>query len=327
MAESFFSRLASYSQNPNKRSVENFLTEVLAYLINTDKAFRHTFIKYVIPRPPIRRGFKDATAFPQQTIGRGIVDLVLEDARSKLLWSKLLVEVKMGARETETKIYGHGRVPQIQKYLSLRAGWVAYLTTRDVPRPDVRSKFFLGHFSIEDLHGHLDRKRLSATGKLLLDFLEDNDMKPVEPFTVADLRIAEQSFKFAKKCKAVLAEVKNDVEPKFRTIFHKRTGFAACYFSPEYNSAYCATRFRYGVATGLYLFFEPWERELGFGVSVVISRKKMYLVNRHLKWGEFENQLYSWHPVKNGIRPVILVQKALRDMQVLKLALDKAKRH
>jgi len=320
MAESFFSRLASYSQNPNKRSVENFLTEVLAYLINTDKAFRHAFIQYLISNPSMRRGFKDASALPQQTIGRGIVDLVLEGSSSKLL-----VEVKVGARETETKIYGQGWVPQIQKYLSYRAGWVVYLTTRDVPRPDVRSKFFFGHFSIEDLHGHLDRKRLSATGKLLLDFLEDNDMKPVEPFTVADLRNAEQSFKFAKKCKAVLAEVKNDVEPKFRTIFHKRTGFAACYFSPEYNSAYCATtRFRYGVATGLYLFLEPWERKLGFGVSAVISRKSMYLVNRHLKWEEFQNQLYTWYPVKTGIRPGVLVQKAIRDMQALKVALDKA---
>jgi hypothetical protein len=246
---------------------------------------------------------------------------VLEGSRSKLL-----VEVKIGARETETKIYGHGWVPQVQKYLSYRAGCVAYLTTRDVPRPDVRSKFFLGHFSIEDLHGHLDRKRLSATGKLLLDFLEDNDMKPLEPFTVADLRNAGQSFKFARKCKAILNEVKNAAEPEFRNIFHTRTGFSACYFSPEYNTAYCGIGFRYGVATELYLFLEPWERELGFGFSAVISRKKMYLVKRHLHWGEHENQLYTWHPVKTGIQPAILARIAIRDMQALKVALDQASR-
>jgi len=55
----------------------------------------------------MQRGFANAKALPQQTIGRGIVDLVLTGRRSRVL-----VEVKIGAQETQTKIYGHGWVPE-----------------------------------------------------------------------------------------------------------------------------------------------------------------------------------------------------------------------
>src|SRR5438445_6849731 len=102
MSESLFTRLTSYSQNPRKRSIENFLTEVLAYLINNDDVFRRTFIRLVISDRRMQRGYADASALPQQTIGRGIVDLVLTGSRGRIL-----VEVKIRARETQTKIHGH----------------------------------------------------------------------------------------------------------------------------------------------------------------------------------------------------------------------------
>jgi hypothetical protein len=61
----------------NKLSIENFLTEVLAYLVNTDRTFCRTFVQHVIPNRRMRRGFKYASALPQQTIGRGIAGLTL----------------------------------------------------------------------------------------------------------------------------------------------------------------------------------------------------------------------------------------------------------
>src|SRR5262245_2201551 len=73
-----FSRLASYSQNPNKKSIENFTTEVLAYLITNDRAFRKTFVRLVIKDRRVLRGFSGATtAQPQQRFNHGVVDLVV----------------------------------------------------------------------------------------------------------------------------------------------------------------------------------------------------------------------------------------------------------
>lgn len=75
MSSSLFIRPASYSQNPSKHSKENFLTEVLAYLINNDRVFRRLFVHHLIPDKRMQRRFEQASALPQQTIAKGIVDL------------------------------------------------------------------------------------------------------------------------------------------------------------------------------------------------------------------------------------------------------------
>jgi hypothetical protein len=92
MSDSLFSRLASYSQNPNKKSEENFTTEVMAYLINEDTAFRRSFLRLLIKDRRTLRGFSRAQAQPQQSFVRGIVDLVVSGRRSKIL-----IEVKIAA--------------------------------------------------------------------------------------------------------------------------------------------------------------------------------------------------------------------------------------
>jgi len=279
MPESLFTRLVAYSQNPQKRSIENFLTEVLAHLVNTDRVFRQTFLELLIPNRRIRRGFKNASALPQQTLGRGIVDLLLQRSTRKVF-----VEVKVGARETETEINGH-QVRQVKKYLSYRSGFVTYLTTRNVPSPTVNSKFFLGHFFLEVLHGRLKRDRLTPTGQLLLDFIEENDMKSLEPFTKTDLNNAAHSFNFALKCESVLAEIARALELQLRKMFHKskKMAFMRSKFSPTYKVAYSYTRnFSYADASAVSVYLAPWEEKVGFGVSAVVSKNYMHRVNRYL---------------------------------------------
>lgn len=319
MAESLFTRLASYSQNPRKRSIENFLTEVLAHLINTDRVFRREFVRHIIPDRRMQRGFKRASAVTQQTIGRGIVDLILIGRRGRVL-----VEVKIGAKETQTKIYGHGWVPQVRKYLSYKAGPVAFLTTRNVESPDVNSRYFLGHFLLEELEGRLDRNRLSATGQLLLDFMEENDMKALDPFTEADLKNARQAFNFSRKCEAMLDEVVGKFIPAFRKLFRVRTGFTSGHFSPTYYSAYAYThKFRYGAARSVCLFLMPFEKEFAFGMSAVVPKKDMNMINRQLGWEEHRSELYSWHPINANIQPAALAKKALGDARALRATLNR----
>ena len=103
-------------------------------------------------------------------------------------------------------------------------GEVAYLTTRAVGAPDLRSKapkHFLGHFYFEDLYDDLvsHKDKLGDWGKLFLKFMEENNMKPLDPFTASELTNAIHSFSFAKKCEAFLKEIKPGVEQEFREIF------------------------------------------------------------------------------------------------------------
>src|SRR5262249_58794823 len=136
-----------YSQNPNKKSIENFTTEVMAYLITSDPAFRRTFMRFVISDRRVLPAFSAATAQPQQGFNHGIVDLVVSGQHRRIL-----IEVKIAAAETLTKIRGKGWVPQVRKYLAYREGEVVYLTSRTVPSPKVSSCRFLGHFFFDELH-------------------------------------------------------------------------------------------------------------------------------------------------------------------------------
>jgi hypothetical protein len=240
MKETLFTRLASYSQNPFKKNLENFTTEVLVHLINNDKAFGKIFIQQIIHDKRIHRSFKCATAESQQSFGNGIVDIVLAAGNKSVL-----IEIKIAAAETETKIYGKGRVSQVQKYLDYKVGPVAYLTTKAVSTPDLKlrskkSSYFLGQSYFEDLFDKLVRVRLKLTesGHLFLKFMEENNMKSLEPFTQHELDEAKNTFRFAKKCEKFLEEIRPRVELEFRRIFNSRSKFTGGYFSPTYESAY-----------------------------------------------------------------------------------------
>ena len=322
MPETLFTRLASYSQNPAKKSIENFTTEVLAYLIKFDRAFRRTFVRHVIPDGRIQRRFRSASAQPQQSFGNGIVDLVLSSGDRKVL-----VEVKIQAAETVTKVYGRGWVSQVKKYLSYRDGHVVYLTTRSVSSPDVNSRYFLGHFFFEDLHKRLlkVKAKLTAPGRLFVEFMEENEMKSLEPFTKSDLAIAEKAFLVAKKCEAILDEIVSAVEPQFRRWFRTRTRFTGGHFSPTYRSAYAWTKnFRRGNVQRVYIYLEPWDGELCYGVSARVLRTDMKKVNRHLGWIEDGGFLSSVHPVRPDSESRSYIERVLKDLRKLKGALNRA---
>jgi hypothetical protein len=319
MAETLFSRLASYSQNPAKKSLENFTTEVLAYLINSDRTFRRIFIRHIIRDKRKLRSFKCASARPQQSFGNGIVDLVLSSGNRKVL-----VEVKIGASETETKIYGRGWVRQVKKYLSYKEGPVAYLTTKAASAPDVNSKQFLGHFFFEDLYEHLTNVTLTLPGQLFREFMEENGMKPLEPFTQGELGNAQQAFGFAKKCECLLDEIKSAVEPEFRKLFRTRTGFKGGHFSPSYVSAYIGTRnFTRGNVKAVWIWIEPEGSALNYGVSVSVNRSDMGKLNRVLAWEEGAGDLWRSHPIRPNTNSRNCIKRIMGDLEHLQYALKR----
>jgi len=322
--QSLLTRLASYSQNPAKKSLENFTTEVLTYLIENDPKFQRIFIRQIIPDGRIRRRFKQASAESQQSFGNGIVDLVLSSNDSMVL-----VEVKIAAAETETKIYGKGWVSQVQKYLDFNEGPVAYLTTRAVSAPDLRSKApkrFLGHSFFEDLYDDLvsHKDKLGDWGHLFLKFMEENHMKSLDPFTASELDNAMHSFNFAKKCEAFLNEIRPRVELEFQEIFRSRRRFTRGHFSPTYGSAYIwivGGLSKYKDVKSLSVCIEPHNGSLDYGVCVKVLRTGIKRLNRLLKWTEVDGYLISYHPVTPKTKSGTCVRTLHSDLKTLKNAL------
>jgi hypothetical protein len=323
MCSSLFSRLASYSQNPNKKSIENFTTEVIAYLINNDKVFRGTFLRQVIPDRRVRRGFSGATALPQQRFDHGIVDLVVSGRHRRIL-----IEIKITAAETITNIRGRGPVIQVRKYLAYREGNVVYLTSRRVSSPEGSSSR-LRHCFFDDLHRQLklQKMRLTVPGRLFIDFMEENGMESQEPFTTADVRGAQHAFRFAKKCKTTIDEIVKEVEPEFRKSFHTRAYFTDGRFFPTQESAYAYTKnFAWrGLGRGwISIFIAPSEGELAFGVAAQVSRDSMKKLNRFLCWEEENSELYTWHPILGETDCRKIIPRVLNDLKELHRGLKRA---
>jgi hypothetical protein len=328
MSETLFTRLASYSQNPTKQSLENFTTEVVAYLVNNDKVFRRIFVQLIVKDRRSQRAYKKATAKSQQGFGNGIVDIVLTATST----NKILVEVKLTAKETETKIYGKGWVSQIQKYLNLKIGRVAYLTTKSVESPNLESNTnkFLGQFYFEDFYDKLNkaRKKLTDCGQLFLEFMEENKMKPLAHFTRKELNGAENAFCFAKKCEAFLNELKPKIEPEFRKLFRSRTQFTSGHFSPTYESAYFWAKgklsgYKKVRWIGIYIWLE--EGKLIYTVYVKVLQNDIEKLNRHLQWEKVEDNsgLFNPHLIKPNTKVESCFKSILKDLKNLNRELTK----
>ncbi len=231
-----FSRLCSYSFNKQKLSRENFVTEVIAHLFNTDRAFRRHFLNALLRDGRVRRRFSTAHAQTQVSFPRCIIDLLLQPRNRK----PLLVEVKITAGETQTKIHGSGSVPQIKKYLRLRRGLVAYLTSLQTPEADVRhQRRYLGQFSIEDLQQRLAHtKKLTPIGREFSEFLEEQDMAHPKPFTSREIRFSKDAFAFADKCQHHLDAIVSKFGDDFRRALKTKARFSKATFNTRWKSSY-----------------------------------------------------------------------------------------
>lgn len=211
-----FSQLAGYSLSPHKRSLENFTTELLAHFFNDDVVFRRRFLDIVMTDQRMARPFQNARAFTQVSLAKDCrVDLVLR-AESKVH----LVEVKIGAGETQSGRWGQKGKRQIRRYLDLKCGHVTYLTTSEslAPVTDHRGREYklVKHAFFEELHQSLSAARVGPLVETFLDFMKANDMSGPEPFSRGEIKRADESMRIVKKCLGTLTIVRTEVNTQLR---------------------------------------------------------------------------------------------------------------
>jgi hypothetical protein len=219
-------------------------------------------------------------------------------------------------------------VSQVQKYLDFEVGHVAYLTTKAVGAPDLKPKHkrFLGQSYFEDLYDDLvkAKSKLKDCGRLLLKFMEENNMKSLEPFTTRELVKPESAFDFARKCEGFLKEIKSGVEPEFREMFRSRSHFIGGSFSPYYDSAYTKAKLSgYKNVKQVEICICVENGSLVYGVWVRILCIDIERFNRHLKWTREGGYLFKAHPVKPDTKTGRYVEAIIRDLKKLKSALNR----
>ena len=260
-----FSRLAGYSQNPRKLSIENFCTELLAYLFNHDPIFRRRFLKVVFSDHRMARPFRWAEATTQETLGHDCrVDLILRSG------SRIhLIEVKITASETLSGRWGQRGKPQVQRYIDLACGHVTYLTTSEslTPGIDHRGRKFrmVKHALFEELHEALRTVRVSDLTKMFLEFMEENDMAGPRPFDRIELRHAKIAVEILDKCQATLAIVRNEVNTEFRRNLRTYSNLTRPTFVTDWVQCYLP-KFSRGAVKWVGLSLSPDKDGLYFSV-------------------------------------------------------------
>jgi len=285
-----FSRLSGYSQNPKKRSIENFTTELLAYFFNHDLIFRRRFLRVVFSDHRMARAFKSANATTQEALGPDCrVDLVLRSGPRIHL-----VEVKIEASETQSGRWGQTGKPQIQRYIDLKRGHVTYLTTSDSLAPEVdqrgRRRFRLvKHALFEELYEELVDARLSYWTKMFVEFMEENGMAGPRPFNKQELRRAKSAVDIIENCRSTLEIVRTEANTRFRQNLRTRSNLTRPTFVNDWVQCYLA-KFSKGPIRWVGLSLTADEMGLRFSVWVWGKRDQSFnKIRDHLGWETWDD--------------------------------------
>lgn len=191
--ENIFSALWKYRPQGDINPEENYFTESFKFILGVDSAFCAKFAKFV-SKGRLKGPFKLES---QVIYGNSIIDLQITDRHGK----KLLIEIKVGARQNhEIDEDGNGS-GQIEKYLRLGKGYVCFIEREreSLDGKILKNKYFAGHYAWSEiydlLNNHIQAAKApdAAVGyfeKNFLKFMEQKDMMPFEKFTKEDAQIA-----------------------------------------------------------------------------------------------------------------------------------------
>ena len=206
-----FERIEGYAQ-------ENFTTETLAYILETDHKVRGKFLDLLLSRENgLRKAFQSCRIATQSSFDFGRPDLEITSASGR--GAKVFVEVKTQSEEGKS---------QVRRYL--KRGHVAYLTPRghgapDLSGADTKKCHYLGHFFWDKVHSVIEKHgSQDILQGQFLKYLEARRMGPPEPISEKDLRASLRAADVIRKFQALVDAVREEVEPDWKREFGKNIG-------------------------------------------------------------------------------------------------------
>lgn len=207
-----FERIEGYAR-------ENFTTETLAYILETDPRVRKEFLKLLLKRQPdLRKAFRSCEIETQPSFDYGRPDLMLKSKSNHA--AAVLVEVKTQSQEGES---------QIQRYLkSGHDAYLAYLTPLGHDAPDLDgadTERYLGQFYWHEVHSVIQKAGShNVLHKQFLKYLEARRMGPPEPISKNDLSASLHAADVIRKFQALVEAVREEIEPDWAHEFGKNIG-------------------------------------------------------------------------------------------------------
>lgn len=191
--DNIFSTLWKYRPQGEINPEENYFTESFKFILNADDSFCAKFVKFA-SKKRLEAPFNIES---QVVYGNSIIDLQITDKRDK----KLLIEIKVGARQNMEIDDDGNESGQIEKYLKLGKGYVCFIERdRDGLNEKILKNInFTGHYAWSEVYellsdhikaGNKTNPTIDYFEENFLKFMQQKDMMPFEKFTKEDAQIA-----------------------------------------------------------------------------------------------------------------------------------------
>ncbi|MBK6382553.1 MAG: PD-(D/E)XK nuclease family protein [Chitinophagaceae bacterium] len=255
---SVFSRVFSYRQRETHSPLENFLTEIFAFCIETDLTFRKDiFLKLLKIKLP--QNICDVTTQVEyDNLGRPDIEVCFDD-------TAIIFECKVQASERPNQLSDYATILtnhklQKDKHLVFLTKYFEHREfTFDTVKPHM-IRWFEVHELINTSHSEITNH--------LKSFLKDQEMEKVQNFTIQDMLAIKTIPETITKMEEVLEQLRPEFEKHFggysreKHLNYSYNGWSKLKY--ETNDFYIVTGFRW-----------DWEDEIPyFGLWLNLPKKK-----------------------------------------------------
>lgn len=267
MKENLFFRVESYAK-------ENLITEALVYILETHQQLKDALLKLLLnnidKNGELFKTFSNCIITTQSPYKESVIDVEFRSLSGK----KILLEIKIDSFEGEN---------QIQKYLDLNQGYVAYLTRLGQSEPSISKNQdrFLGRFFWEEVYKLIEEENTKKKNEIIDNFLkhlEGKNMNYPEPLLSEDFEQIKPAFKVLSKLRAIVSTVGNKIKPELENYFGTKTKGGTTINLYEENTIYQYFAFdklkKSGISyIAIGIYFSEEKNEWCYYVSILFYMK------------------------------------------------------
>jgi hypothetical protein len=208
---SVFSRVFSYRQREHHSPLENFLTEIFAFCIETDLNFRYDFLKLVVSNYS-NQLITISTQELYEDLGKPDIEICFDD-------TCIFIESKIEASERPNQLDDYAAIlVKKKKYADKNIVFLTkYFESKELSFATVRFKLIRWY----DIYELINEDNSEITKQLKL-FLKEKNMENVKNFSIQDILAMKTIPETINKMEELLEQLRPQFEKYFGTFSRER---------------------------------------------------------------------------------------------------------
>jgi hypothetical protein len=262
MTESIFSKIYSYRGRENKNSKENFIIEIFAHCLQTDKKLLNDFLEYLDINGDEETNIKTQSIYE---FGRPDIEINIPSTKTCIL-----IECKIEHFERPNQLEDYKKILESKNNTKRH---LLYLTKYYDFRENNNKKINLHLLKWFDVFQIIDEEN-SALTQELKSFIKDENMSESKNFTYTDLTVLKNITGTIRKMDEVLDGIKEYYESKIGTL--SKESARSTRIKDEWYSTYQGFDHQSSHFFSISFGFMWWDDEIWLGSRVYISTSEKY---------------------------------------------------